>query len=56
MPCSPVTPIEVRPQPFYMVGADIIGPLKATSQGNRYILSVIGYFTKYAEAETLPNQ
>ena len=56
MPRSPMKPIEVKPQPFYMVGVDIIGPLKTTSEGNRYILSVIDYYTKYAEAEPLPNQ
>ena len=56
MPRSPMKPIEVKPQPFYMVGVDIIGPLKTTSQGNRYILSVIDYYTKYTEAEPLPNK
>ncbi len=55
-PRRPMKPIEVKSQPFYMVGVDIIGPLKTTRQGNRYILSVIDYYTKYAEAEPLPNQ
>ena len=49
-------PIEVVPIPFYIIGVDIIGPLKSTSRGNKYILSVIDYYTKYAEAEALPNQ
>ena len=55
-PRSPMKPIEVVPIPFYMIGADLVGPLKTTSQGNKYILSVIDYYTKYAEAIALPNQ
>ena len=31
-------------------------PLKTTRSGNRYILTVIDYFTKFAEAEPLRNQ
>ena len=34
-------PIEVVP--FYMIGVDLIGPLKSTHQGNKYILSFIDY-------------
>ena len=49
-------PIEVVTIPFYMIGVDIIGPLKTTSRGNKYILSVTDYYTKYAEAVALPNQ
>ena len=49
-------PIEVAAIPFYMIGVDLVGPLKTTSQGNKYILSVIDYYTKYAEAIALPNE
>ena len=55
-PRKPLKPIDVQPIPFHMVGIDIVGPLKTTKHGNRYILSVIDYYTKYAEAEALPNQ
>ena len=55
-PRKPLKPIEVQPIPFYMVGIDIVGPLKTTKHGNRYILSIIDYYTKYAEAEPLPDQ
>ena len=48
--------IEVVPFPFYMIGVDIIGPLKTTDRGNKYILSVVDYHTKYAEAVALPDQ
>ena len=49
-------PIDVVPVPFYMVGVDLIGPLKLIRQGNKYILTIIDYYTKYAEAIALPNQ
>eukprot|EP00794_Sanderia_malayensis_P002500 gene2500-2883_t len=55
-PRWPLKPIEVVSIPFYMIGVDLIGPLKTTRSGNKYILSVIDYYTKYAEAEALPNQ
>ena len=53
---SPMKPIELVPIPFYKIGVDIIGPLKTTSSGKKYILSVIDYYTKYAEAAALPNE
>ena len=55
-PRSPMKPIDIVPVPFYMVGVALIGPLKLTRQGNKYILSIIDYYTKYAEAIALPNQ
>ena len=33
MPRSPMKPIEVKPQQFYVVGVDIIGPLKLHLKG-----------------------
>ena len=48
--------IDVVPEPFYMVGEDVIGPPKLTRQGTKYLLTIIGYYTKYAEAIALPNQ
>ena len=53
---SPMKPIDIVSVPFYMIGVDLIGPLKLTRQGNKYILSIIDYYTKYAEAIALPNQ
>ena len=54
-PRWPLCSIEVTPVPFYMVGVDIIGPLKTTRFGNRYILVLIDYFTKYVEALPMRN-
>src|SRR6266498_3992405 len=42
-------------EPFYQGGIDIVGPLTETSQGNKYIVVAIDYFTKYPEARVLTN-
>ncbi len=42
--------------PMERVAMDIIGPLPNTSDGNRYILVVVDYFTKWLEAYAIPNQ
>ena len=55
-PRSPMKPIEVIPILFYMIGVDVIGPLKTASRRNKYILSIIDCYTKYVEAVKLPNQ
>ncbi len=34
---------------------DVISPLPTTVNGNRFILTVIDYFSKSAEAYTIPN-
>ena len=37
-----------------MIGVDLIGPLKSTRQGNKYILSIIDNYTKYAVIVEIP--
>ncbi len=42
--------------PFQRVAVDIIGPLQpATDKGNRYVLTLVDYATRYPEAIALPN-
>ena len=41
--------------PMERVAVDIAGPLPLTSRGNRFILVVMDYFTKWPEAYALPN-
>ena len=43
----PVPPIT---EPFQRIAIDIVGPLNRTKRGNRYILTVIDYGTKFPEA------
>nr|VZI46665.1 unnamed protein product [Spirometra erinaceieuropaei] len=42
--------------PFERVGVDIVGPLPYTTSGHRYILVLVDYFTKWAEAIPLQRQ
>ncbi|PIK55025.1 Retrovirus-related Pol polyprotein from transposon [Apostichopus japonicus] len=42
--------------PMERVAMDILGPLPVTDTGNRYILCVADYFTKWTEAYAIPNQ
>jgi len=37
------------------VAFDIIGPLELTEMGNRYILVLVDYYAKWAEAYSIPN-
>lgn len=38
------------------VGIDLIGPLPLTKDGNKYIITMIDYFSKWPEAQALPNK
>ncbi len=40
---------------FDHVAFDVIGPLPTTVNGNRFILTIIDYFSKLAEAYAHPN-
>src|SRR6266540_1751454 len=46
--------IKVK-EPFYQWEIDIVGPLTETSQGNKYIVVAIDYFTKYSKTKALIN-
>lgn len=39
--------------PMERVGVDIVGPLPVTDKGNKYVLSVMDYFTKWPETYAL---
>ena len=42
-------------EPFYRVAVDLIGPIAPVSdKGNRYILTIVDYATRYPEAIALP--
>ena len=44
-----LTPIKSE-LPFQIIGADIAGPFKRSTGGNKYILVIIDYFTNWIEA------
>lgn len=37
-------------EPFRRVAMDIVGPLQRTKHGNKYILTIMDYATRYPEA------
>ncbi|PIK62874.1 hypothetical protein BSL78_00208 [Apostichopus japonicus] len=43
-------------EPMQRVAIDVLGPLPETYNGNKYILVVADYFTKWTEAYPIPNQ
>ena len=52
-----VTPSVLHPVPWYHIGIDFIGPIHPPSNsGNRFVLTVADYFTKWVEAIPLPTK
>lgn len=49
-------PIPVKAQIWSQVGMDLIGPLTETPRGNKYIITLTDYFSKWAEATALPDK
>ena len=49
-------PVPVH-SPWHHVGIDFVGPISpASSTGNKYILTLSDYFTKWVEAVPLPTK
>ena len=49
-------PIPVKPKMWCQVGMDLIGPMPETPRGNKYVVTLTDYFTKWAEAAPLPDK
>ena len=49
-------PIEPPLGPFQLIGIDYTGPFPITSSGNKYVLAITDYFTKWVVAIPLSNQ
>ena len=44
-------PIVVEPKIWHQVDMDLIGPLQETPRGNKYIVTLTDYFSKWAERQ-----
>ena len=52
----PLQKMPVIDEPFKRVAVDLVGPIKpVTDKGNRYILVLVDYATRYPEAVALPS-
>ena len=52
---APLIPLPIISQPFSRIAMDIVGPLLRSQHGNRYVLVVCDYATRYPEAVALKN-
>jgi hypothetical protein len=43
-------------EPWHTIGMDIVGPLPTSNRGNKYILTMMDYLTKWPEAFAIPDQ
>ncbi len=53
---GPLNPIPVKAKLWHQVGIDLIGPLPQTAHGNKYIITLTDYFSKWAEADALKDK
>ncbi len=49
-------PIPVKDQEWHTIGVDLISPLPETEKGNKYIMTVSCYFSKWPEAIALKDK
>ena len=52
---APLHSLPIIPEPFTCIAMDVFGPLKRTKLGNKYILVVMDYTSKWPEAYALKN-
>lgn len=48
-------PLPLKTHPFQRIAMDLVGPLPRSKRGNRYILTIVDYVTRYLEAIALPS-
>ena len=49
-------PIPVKGEVWRQLGMDLVGPLPQTCQGNKYIMTVTDYYSKWAEGGPLKDK
>lgn len=52
---APIQKIPTPSRPFEKVSIDAVGPLVTSKHGNKYILVLTDYFTRYPEAYAVPD-
>jgi transposase InsO family protein len=52
----PVQPMGMPSAPWMQVSIDTVGPLHTTRNGNKYIICMVDYFTRYCEAQAVNEQ
>lgn len=50
---APLIPLPVINVPFERIGVDVVGPVERNQAGNRFILVISDYATRYPEAYPL---
>ena len=50
---APLMPLPVVGEPFRRVAMDLVGPLQRTPRGNKYVLTLMDFATRYPEAVPL---
>ena len=55
-PVGSLHPIPMSPKLWCQMGMDLIGPLNETPRGNKYIVTLTDYFSKWAEAAPLSSK
>ena len=48
-------PMPLMSRPFERMAMDLIGPLPRSRKGNRFVLTIVDYATRYPEAVALPS-
>src|SRR5439155_21816000 len=53
---QPLKSMPVSNKVWHTIGADLIGPLPVTPRSNRYIATAVDLFSKWPEAQALPDK
>ena len=52
---APLHPLPIKKEPFKRIAMDVVGPLPCTKSGNKFLLVIMDYATKWPEALALRN-
>ncbi len=49
-------PVPVKDEVWHQLGMDLVGPLPETPRGNKYVMTVTDYYSKWVEAAPLKDK